>query len=107
MGDEYNEVMERQKTLLAKLKYDIENRGEAKLAERMQVRNATHKSWRQMKGVQRIMYEVNHPGNFPFVVGLGVVGLMGYSMYSAAYDSEKMKKESDYYQRYHAKSNHH
>jgi hypothetical protein len=28
-------------------------------------------TWRQMKGVQLAMHEMNHPGNKPFVIGLG------------------------------------
>lgn len=42
----------------------IENYKQRKLA-----RSTTHQTWRQMKGVQLMMHEMNHPGNKPFVIG--------------------------------------
>ena len=46
-------------------------RGVDQYKARMAERAATHTSWRQMKGFQLMMHEINHPGNKPFVIGLG------------------------------------
>ena len=48
-------------------------RGYDKLDARIAQRASTHKTWRQMKGMQLFMHEINHPGNKPFVIGLGYV----------------------------------
>jgi hypothetical protein len=32
---------------------------------------ASKVSWRQLKGMKWVMYEANHPGNQPFVIGFG------------------------------------
>ena len=44
-------------------------RGPENYAKRMAERAATHKSWRQMKGMELVMHELKHPGNRPFVIG--------------------------------------
>lgn len=44
-------------------------RGVEKLKERMAYRATNHKTWRQMKGMQWWMHEMNHPGNQAFVIG--------------------------------------
>jgi len=36
--------------------------------------NKPNKTWRQMKGMELAMHEIKHPGNRPFVIGLGYVG---------------------------------
>jgi hypothetical protein len=46
-------------------------RGPENYQKRMAQRAATHKTWRQMKGMQLFMHEINHPGNKPFVIGFG------------------------------------
>jgi hypothetical protein len=42
----------------------LENYKQRKLA-----RSTTHKTWRQMKGMQLALHEINHPGNQPFMIG--------------------------------------
>jgi hypothetical protein len=48
-----------------------ELRGIDGYTKRMAERASTHKTWRQMKGMQLAMHEINHPGNKAFVIGLG------------------------------------
>jgi hypothetical protein len=43
---------------------------EAYVAEH-KARIATSKSWRHMKAVEFALHEMNHPGNRPFVIGMG------------------------------------
>ena len=40
------------------MKYDQSMRGEAGYKERVALRASTHKTWRQMKGMERVMNEV-------------------------------------------------
>ena len=44
-------------------------RGLENYKQRQMQRSTTHQTWRQMKGVQLMMHEMNHPGNKPFVIG--------------------------------------
>ena len=44
--------------LVAVLKYNQASRGVEGLQARMAERAATHKTWRQMKGMERVMFEV-------------------------------------------------
>lgn len=71
------EDLKRQYDLLAKMRVAKETmeknqalRGIENHKKRMAERAATHTSWRQMKGIQLFMHEVNHPGNKPFAIGL-------------------------------------
>eukprot|EP00522_Entomoneis_paludosa_P014690 CAMPEP_0172445804 /NCGR_PEP_ID=MMETSP1065-20121228/5587_1 /TAXON_ID=265537 /ORGANISM="Amphiprora paludosa, Strain CCMP125" /LENGTH=78 /DNA_ID=CAMNT_0013196789 /DNA_START=567 /DNA_END=803 /DNA_ORIENTATION=+ len=66
-------------------------------------RAATHKTWRQMKGMERVMYEVQHKGNYPFVIGFGVVSVVLLNMYFGARNDPEVLAASKYYQRFHAK----
>lgn len=100
--DEYHELMDKQKELLAYLKKQQEGRGEAKLMERVNHRQATHNTWRQMSGMKLAVHEINHPGNKPFVIGFGVIALLGTYAYRKGLNSETAKKESTYWQRFHA-----
>ena len=78
-------------------------RGPDNLRQRLATRAATHQTWRQMKGVQLMLHEMNHPGNRPFVIGLGITTSVMLYLYSIGRTSETALKESDYYQRFHAK----
>lgn len=53
------------------MKLNQSMRGVEQLKIRTAHRAATHKSWRQMKGLEWALYELNHPGNKPFVIGFG------------------------------------
>lgn len=59
------------RAVMEALKKNQELRGVENLKKRMAERAATHTTWRQMKGMQLFMHEINHPGNKPFVIGLG------------------------------------
>jgi DNA-binding transcriptional regulator YbjK len=64
------EAMHRMRAMMETMKTNQSFRGEAGLQERSAAR-AQRQTWRQMKGVQLFMHEVNHPGNKPFMIGLG------------------------------------
>lgn len=100
--DEYHELVDKQKELLAYLKKQQEGRGEQKLIERHNLRQTTHNTWRQMSGMKLTMHEINHPGNKPFVIGLGAMFALGIYAYRSGLNSETAKKESTYWQRFHA-----
>ena len=55
---------------MEKMKKNQELRGIENYKKRVAHRAATHKTWRQMKGVQLALHEINHPGNKPFAMGL-------------------------------------
>ena len=63
-------AMGRMREMMETLKKNQAMRGEEGLAKRMAERAKTHNTWRQMKGMQLVMHEVNHPGTKPFVIGL-------------------------------------
>jgi len=65
------EDMFKMREMMETMKKQQAYRGVEGLKKRMAERAATHKTWRQMKGMQLFMHEVNHPGNKPFVIGLG------------------------------------
>jgi hypothetical protein len=69
--DKQYEALTRLRDLMETMKKNQELRGGVQLEKRMAERAATHKTWRQMKGMQLAMHEMNHPGNKPFVIGLG------------------------------------
>jgi hypothetical protein len=69
--DKQYEALHRMRDMMAVMKKNQEMRGEEALKKRMAERATTHKTWRQMKGMQLAMHEMNHPGNKPFVIGLG------------------------------------
>ena len=66
-----NSLFESHKKYLEWRKSEWASRGEAALAKRVAARAANHKTWRQMKGWQLAAHEMNHPGNKPFVIGMG------------------------------------
>jgi hypothetical protein len=88
------------------LKYNQENRGMENYRKRMAHRAATHKTWRQMKGVEKFMHEINHPGNKPFVIGLAVTSTVMLYVYFSNINNPQAQKESKYYQRFHAVKSH-
>lgn len=63
------EALERMRGLMEVMKQNQALRGEEELNKRLAHRAATHQSWRQMKGMQLFMHEINHPGNKPFMIG--------------------------------------
>lgn len=99
--DEFHEAVGKQKELLAYLKSQQAGRGEAKLVERTNLRQASHQTWRQMSGVKLMMHEMNHPGNKPFVIGFMTIGLIGTWAYRKGINSEEAKKDSTYWHRFH------
>jgi hypothetical protein len=68
-------ALEKMRSMMETMKKNQEYRGVEGLKQRLAAR-AHHTSWRQMKGVQLFMHEINHPGNKPFVIGLGYVQLI-------------------------------
>jgi len=57
--------------MTAMMKKNQELRGIDGLKKRMAERaNKPDKTWRQMKGMQLVMHEINHPGNKPFAIGM-------------------------------------
>lgn len=65
-----NEVFESHKKYLEWRKTEWATRGPEALAKRMEQRASTHKTWRQMKGMDLVRHEMGHAGNKPFVVGM-------------------------------------
>lgn len=125
----YYEDMFKMKEMLETMKKQQQLRGIENYKQRMAQRQATHNSWRQMKGMQLFLHELNHPGNKPFAIGLGYVSRVCYRntvfgiysgshiqnpnhnrvtvsallyLYVGALRSEEAKAESTYWQRYHA-----
>ena len=66
-----NELYASHKKYLEWRKTEWATRGPAALEKRMATRAATHTTWRQMKGFELMSHEMNHPGNKPFVIGMG------------------------------------
>eukprot|EP00977_Amphora_coffeiformis_P030034 scaffold44395_cov115-Amphora_coffeaeformis.AAC.1 len=73
----------------------------------MAERAVTHKTWRQMKGMDRVIFELNHPGNKPFAIGFAITTATMLYMYFSSLGSPAAEKESKYWQRFHAKKDHH
>lgn len=63
-------AMHEMRQTMETMKKNQELRGVEGLKQRMAAR-AKHNTWRQMKGMQLFMHEINHPGNKPFMIGLG------------------------------------
>lgn len=74
--------LEQMKTMLETMKKQQQMRGLEQLNKRMAERVAKGNSWRQLKGIDSIMYEIKHPGNVHTVVGLGYVLLQWFSSVS-------------------------
>ena len=68
------EAVRSMRAMMETMKKNQAFRGEEGLKQRTAAR-AQRTSWRQMKGMQLMMHEINHPGNKPFVIGLGCVVL--------------------------------
>jgi hypothetical protein len=66
-----NELFETHKKYLEWRKSEWASRGPEALKKRVDARAASHTSWRQMKGFELVKHEMNHPGNKPFVIGMG------------------------------------
>jgi hypothetical protein len=90
------------RSMMETMKKQQAQRGISGLETRLAHRAATHKSWRQMKGMQLVMHEINHPGNKPFMIGLGVTVSLFMYAYFKGLGSETAKQESKYWQRFHA-----
>jgi hypothetical protein len=69
--DKQYEAMNRLRGMMATMKKNQDLRGGDALTKRMATRASTHKTWRQMKGMELAFHEMNHAGNKPFVIGLG------------------------------------
>lgn len=79
--DKQYEALNRLRSMMETMKKNQELRGGEALQKRMATRASTHKTWRQMKGMQLAMHEMNHAGNKPFVIGLGWVQALHLLMY--------------------------
>jgi hypothetical protein len=67
--------IEKMRSVMETMRKNQSLRGVENLKLRMAQRASTHTSWRQMKGMKLFLHEINHPGNQPFVIGLGYVRL--------------------------------
>lgn len=70
-ADKANSLFDSHKKYLEWRKTEWATRGTEALKTRQLARASTHTSWRQMKGMQLALHEMNHPGNKPFVIGAG------------------------------------
>jgi len=66
-------ALERMRGMMETMKQNQSIRGVEGWKQRMAHRAATHNTWRQMKGMQLVMHEINHPGLKPFAIGFGYV----------------------------------
>lgn len=105
LKDHYASLDELRKTMET-MRKNQELRGVEAYEKRMAER-AKKNTWRQMKGMQLFMHEVNHPGNQPFVIGACIVGSIMMYFYVLGKNSETAKRESTYYQRFLAPREHH
>lgn len=60
----------RMREMMETMKKNQKERGVEGFTQRMAERSK-RTTWRQMKGIQLFMHELNHPGNKPFAIGLG------------------------------------
>ncbi|KAL7571040.1 hypothetical protein ACA910_003757 [Epithemia clementina (nom. ined.)] len=91
-----------QRKFLERMKYDQAKRGYEGYLERKAHRAATHKSWMQMKGFERVWYEITYPGHWPFVAGFAITSSFFFYLYYSNF-TEENKAKSNYWQRFHAK----
>eukprot|EP00537_Pseudo-nitzschia_pungens_P013032 CAMPEP_0172393674 /NCGR_PEP_ID=MMETSP1061-20121228/11464_1 /TAXON_ID=37318 /ORGANISM="Pseudo-nitzschia pungens, Strain cf. pungens" /LENGTH=114 /DNA_ID=CAMNT_0013124827 /DNA_START=6 /DNA_END=350 /DNA_ORIENTATION=+ len=96
-----NSLFESHKKYLEWRKSEWASRGEAALAKRVAARASTHKTWRQMKGMQLFTHEMSHAGNKPFVIGMGVMSAV--YLYAFLGQSEESRAHSEYWSKYHMK----
>lgn len=66
-----SELFASHKKFLEWRKTEWATRGPEALEKRMAARAASHKSWRQLKGMDLVKHEMSHAGNRPFVIGMG------------------------------------
>jgi hypothetical protein len=105
LKDHYASLDELRKTMEI-MRKNQELRGPENFEKRSAER-AKKNTWRQMKGMQLFMHEVNHPGNKPFVIAAGIVSSVMVYLYVLGKNSEKAKQDSKYYQRFIAPREHH
>ena len=55
--------------MMETMKQNQSLRGIENYKQRKLTRSTNNQTWRQMKGMQLMMHEMNHPGNKPFVIG--------------------------------------
>lgn len=67
------EALQESRQMMETMRKNQALRGLEPYLERKKLRATTHNTWRQMKGVQLFMHEINHPGNKPFVIGFWYV----------------------------------
>jgi hypothetical protein len=67
------EALYETRSVMETMKKNQSLRGIENYVKRKEVRATTHKTWRQMKGMDLFMHEVNHAGNKPFVFGFWYV----------------------------------
>mmetsp|Transcript_23265 Transcript_23265/g.37839 ORF Transcript_23265/g.37839 Transcript_23265/m.37839 type:complete len:116 (+) Transcript_23265:99-446(+) len=96
-----NELFESHKKYLEWRKSEWASRGSDALAKRVAARASTHKTWRQMKGFDLMRHEMNHPGNKPFVIGMGVMSFI--YMWSFLGQSQSYRENAEYWSKYQMK----
>mmetsp|Transcript_9606 Transcript_9606/g.23935 ORF Transcript_9606/g.23935 Transcript_9606/m.23935 type:complete len:118 (+) Transcript_9606:55-408(+) len=100
-----NSLFESHKKYLEWRKSEWASRGEAALAKRVAARASTHKTWRQMKGMQLFAHEAGHAGNKPFFIGMGCMSVI--YLYAFMSQSAESRANSEYWSTYHLKKDHH
>jgi hypothetical protein len=73
------EALHETRSVMETMKKNQSLRGIENYVKRKEVRATTHKTWRQMKGMDLFMHEVNHAGNKPFVFGFWYVFLCTFN----------------------------
>jgi hypothetical protein len=73
------EALYETRSVMETMKKNQSLRGIENYVKRKEVRATTHKTWRQMKGMDLFMHEVNHAGNKPFVFGFWYVFLYTFT----------------------------
>ena len=63
------EALAQTRQMMETMKQNQSLRGIENYKQRKLARATTHKTWRQMKGLELMMHELNHPGNKPFAIG--------------------------------------
>lgn len=63
------EALATTRQMMETMKQNQALRGLENYKQRKLERSTTHQTWRQMKGLQLMMHELNHPGNKPFAIG--------------------------------------
>merc|ERR1712032_155295 len=75
-AEKANTLFKSHKKYLEWRKAEWASRGLEALEKRKLARATTHNTWRQMKGMQLALHEMNTRGNKPFVIGMGIMSVV-------------------------------